>query len=76
MTALQSPCQTADSRGGLGDEVGTYVRDFTLTGVLKPGTKTDQEAVGQPLSVSRSPIREALIARRNEGLLDEQGFWQ
>ncbi len=57
-------------RGGLGDEVATYVRDLILTGALEPGTKIDQEAVGRALGVSRSPIREALVVLGKEGLLD------
>lgn len=57
-------------RGGLPDDVAAYIRRLILTGVLKPGTKIDQDAVGEALDVSRSPIREALVILGQEGLLD------
>jgi DNA-binding GntR family transcriptional regulator len=57
-------------RGGLPDDVAAYVRRLILTGVLKPGTKIDQDAVSEALDVSRSPIREALVILGQEGLLD------
>lgn len=72
--AVDSPYKFVDERsrrrGGLGDEVGTYIRDLILTGALRPGMKIDQEMVGRALGVSRSPIREALVALGKEGLLD------
>lgn len=57
-------------RGGLSDEVATYVRDLILAGSLKPGTKIDQDAIGQALDVSRSPVREALVILGREGLVE------
>ncbi len=57
-------------RGGLADEVATHLRELILTGVLKPGVKIDQEALGTALDVSRSPIREALVVLGKEGLLN------
>ena len=57
-------------RGGLAEEVATYVRELILTGALKPGERIDQEAVGAVLDVSRSPVREALVVLGQEGLLD------
>ena len=57
-------------RGGLADEVVTYVRDLILAGALKPGTKIDQDAIGDVLDVSRSPVREALVILGREGLVE------
>lgn len=57
-------------RGTLPDDVAAYIRRLVLTGVLKPGQKLDQEAVGEVLGVSRSPIREAIVILGQEGLLD------
>lgn len=57
-------------RGGLADDVAAYVRELILTGVLKPGTKIDQEAICEALDVSRSPVREAIVVLGQEGLLD------
>ncbi len=57
-------------RGVLADEVADYLRQLVLTGALRPGQKIDQDAVGQALDVSRSPIREALVTLGQEGLLE------
>ncbi len=57
-------------RGGLADDIASYIRDLILTGALRPGEKLDQEAVAAALGVSRSPIREALVVLGQEGLLD------
>ncbi len=57
-------------RGGLAEDVSTYIRELILTGALKPGTHIDQEAIGAVLGVSRSPIREAIVVLGQEGLLD------
>lgn len=57
-------------RGGLADEVAAYVRDLILTGALHPGVKINQDAVGEAVGVSRSPIREALVVLGQEGLVD------
>ena len=57
-------------RGSLADEVATYVRDLILAGSLKPGTKIDQDAIGEALDVSRSPVREALVILGREGLVE------
>ncbi len=61
---------TTRRRGGLADEIAKYVRDLILTGVLRPGVKLNQEAIGRALDVSRSPIREAIVVLGHEGLLD------
>lgn len=57
-------------RGGLATDVAVYIRELVLTGVLKPGTKLDQEAICDALDVSRSPVREAIVILGQEGLLD------
>lgn len=57
-------------RGGLADDVVSYVRELILTGSLKPGTHIDQEAIGDALGVSRSPVREAIVVLGQEGLLE------
>ena len=57
-------------RGSLADEAVTYIRDLILAGSLKPGTKIDQDAVGEALDVSRSPVREALVILGREGLVE------
>lgn len=57
-------------RGGLGDDVAAYVREQILTGLLKPGTHIDQDAICGALGVSRSPVREAIVVLGQEGLLE------
>ncbi len=57
-------------RGGLAEEIVSYVRGQILSGRIKPGEKVDQEAIAEALDVSRSPIREALVILGQEGLLD------
>lgn len=61
---------TSTRRGGLAEDIVAYVRGMILSGEMKPGEKVDQEAIGEALDVSRSPIREALVILGQEGLLD------
>lgn len=71
MSAGAYPCVSPDlRRGGLADEVAAYVRDLILTGRLHPGVKVNQDAIGEAMGVSRSPIREALVVLGKEGLVD------
>lgn len=57
------------SRAGLGDTVAKILRDAILGGSLKPGQPLHENMLAQQLSVSRSPIREALIQLEREGLV-------
>jgi len=57
-------------RGGLADDIVSYVRRQILSGAWRPGEKIDQEAIATALDVSRSPIREAIVVLGQEGLLD------
>jgi len=61
---------TFKRRGGLADEVVTYVRTQILSGSMRPGQKIDQDAIGEALGLSRSPIREGLVVLGQEGLVD------
>jgi DNA-binding GntR family transcriptional regulator len=62
--ALQLP-----SRAALGDAVADLLRNAILDGTLKPGQPLHENALAQELSVSRSPIREALLQLERENLL-------
>ena len=57
------------SRAALGDAVADILRNAILDGSLKPGQPLHENALAQELSVSRSPIREALIQLERERLL-------
>jgi DNA-binding GntR family transcriptional regulator len=62
--ALQPP-----ARAPLGDQIATTLRDAILSGSLKPGEPLHENALAQQLSVSRSPIREALLQLERERLI-------
>ena len=62
--ALQPP-----ARAPLGDQVATTLRDAILGGSLKPGEPLQENTLAQQLSVSRSPIREALMLLERERLI-------
>lgn len=57
-------------RGGLAEDVAFYIRELILTGAIKPNSHIDQEAIGEALGVSRSPVREAIVVLGQEGLLE------
>jgi DNA-binding GntR family transcriptional regulator len=57
------------SRAALGDAVADSLRKAILDGVFKPGQPLYENALSQQLSVSRSPVREALFQLEREGLL-------
>ncbi len=56
-------------RHNLADEVATHIRAEILAGRLRSGERIDQDAIAEELGVSRLPVREALIALDNEGLV-------
>lgn len=57
------------SRAALGSTVADILRNAILEGSLKPGEPIYEKALSEQLSMSRSPIREALITLENEGLV-------
>jgi DNA-binding GntR family transcriptional regulator len=57
------------SRAALGDAVADILRNAILGGSLKPGQPLHENALAQELSVSRSPVREALLQLERERLL-------
>jgi DNA-binding GntR family transcriptional regulator len=56
-------------RRNLAEDVAAHIRDAILAGRLKPGQRVDQDAIAEELGVSRLPVREALIALDQEGLV-------
>jgi len=58
----------------LRDEVGERLRDAILTRELEPGSKLIESRVAQMLGVSRAPLREAICALVEEGLLVAKPF--
>jgi DNA-binding GntR family transcriptional regulator len=57
------------SRNALGDAVADVLRTAILDGALKPGQPLHENALARQLSVSRSPIREALMQLERENLV-------
>jgi len=57
------------SRAALGSTVADILRNAILDGSLKPGEPIYEKTLSEQLSMSRSPIREALITLENEGLV-------
>ena len=53
-----------------GNTVANLLRLAILEGRLAPGEVLQEVQLGQELGISRTPIREALIELRNEGLLE------
>ncbi|MFN6119826.1 MAG: GntR family transcriptional regulator [Actinomycetes bacterium] len=51
------------------EEVATELRDMILAGTLALGERIDQDAVAEAHGMSRLPVREALIALEQEGLV-------
>ncbi len=60
---------TTTRRGQTSDTVADIVREAILDGVLTPGTWLREAELAQELSVSRTPIRDALRSLAAEGLL-------
>lgn len=58
------------SRRQLSEEVSSYLRQGIIAGELSPGQSIRAEAIGDVLSVSATPVREALHALKVEGFLD------
>lgn len=67
---------TAKSRGRrplrraqLSDEVAGHLRAAIMTGALRPGTFVRLEETAAALGVSNTPVREALLKLRGEGMV-------
>lgn len=60
-------------RRGMAQDVADRIRDAILAGEIEPGTRLNEVEMAASLSVSRGPVRDAIILLRQEGLL--QGDW-
>lgn len=68
---------TEAGRPQLSEDAAAYVRSMIMSGQWRPGDSVRPEAVGQALSISATPAREALHMLRVEGfleLLPRRGF--
>ncbi|WP_284989555.1 GntR family transcriptional regulator [Arthrobacter sp. efr-133-TYG-120] len=57
----------------MAQDVADRIRDAILAGEIEPGTRLNEVEMAASLSVSRGPVRDAIILLRQEGLL--QGDW-
>lgn len=53
----------------ISESITNFLRNFILSGKLKPGEKINEREIAQSLQVSRSPIREAIRLIAKEGLV-------
>jgi GntR family transcriptional regulator of vanillate catabolism len=56
----------------LAQNVTTTLRDWILHGKVAPGVRLEEVPLAEQLGVSRTPVRTALAALANEGLIDHQ----
>lgn len=49
--------------------IASQLREHIASGVLPPGTPLSDKALAQQLNISRTPVREALLQLRSEGLV-------
>lgn len=69
MVSRDAVSRRTPKRGNLAEDAAEYLRKAILTGDLKPGERIDQDRVADDLGISRLPVREALIALDQEGLV-------
>lgn len=58
------------SKRQLSEEVADYLRQAIMAGEFSPGESMQADKIGERLSVSATPVREALQALRAEGFLE------
>jgi GntR family transcriptional regulator, rspAB operon transcriptional repressor len=59
-----------DRRRPMRDQIYPLIRDFILTGAIKPGDAIDEKSIALQLNVSRTPVREAVKKLSDEHLVD------
>ncbi|MEH6822251.1 MAG: GntR family transcriptional regulator, partial [Dietzia psychralcaliphila] len=57
-------------RPQLSEDVAASIRQWIVTGVVKPGAFVRIDETAAELSVSATPVREALVSLRGEGLVE------
>ena len=67
---LNLPATRLDRSRPLRDQIYPMVRALILTGAIKPGDIIDEKAIAAQLSVSRTPVREAVKRLSDEHLVE------
>ena len=57
-------------RQQLPEEVAGYVRELIISGDVRPGEFLRMERIADQMGVSNTPVREALLSLRSEGLVE------
>ncbi len=70
MKAVAPPPPVSAERGNLAEQVYATLKAQMHDFQLVPGDRLSEAELGQRLGVSRTPVREALLRLRNEGLVD------
>jgi GntR family transcriptional regulator, rspAB operon transcriptional repressor len=72
MSAIQSMLSRTklDRRRPMRDQIYPLIRDLILAGSIKPGDAIDEKAIAMQLSISRTPVREAVKKLSDEHLVD------
>lgn len=52
------------------DKVANYIKTLILNGNLRPGDSIKETAIASQLSISRAPVREAMLVLFREGLIE------
>ncbi|MGI9504910.1 MAG: GntR family transcriptional regulator [Geminicoccaceae bacterium] len=54
----------------LSEQIYTHLRDLIVTGRVPPGMALHEPSLAQQVGTSRTPVREALLRLRDDGLID------
>lgn len=65
----------ATSTENAADQVHSQLRDAILSGELRPNHRLVEVTLAEELGVSRTPVREALLRLRQEGLVIQSHGW-
>ncbi len=52
------------------EEIQLIIEDRIISGEMKPGSKINEKAIADEFEISRGPVREALNALKQEGLIE------
>lgn len=69
---MQKIKATIEGNASLADQAYAVLRDAILTNVLVPGFFASEREVSERFKLSRTPVREALLRLRDEGLVEVQ----
>lgn len=64
----------SDTNKTQSESIADKIRDLILNGTYQPGQPLRQEALSEQLNVSRTPLRHALQALADDGLVEATGF--